>query len=58
MRREVKCMKLKLPDMKLNLSRKISLIVGLITLVVTAAIGITSITYSSNMVLEAEEDSI
>lgn len=51
-------MKLKLPNMKLNLAKRISLIVGLIVLVVTAAIGLTSIIYSSNMVLEAEEESI
>jgi methyl-accepting chemotaxis protein len=51
-------MKLKLPKMKLNLSKRIALTVGLIILLVTATIGIISITYSSNMLLKAEEDSI
>lgn len=51
-------MKLKLPKMKLNLTKQIGLAVGLIIIVVTLALGLISLNYSSNMLLAAEENSI
>jgi methyl-accepting chemotaxis protein len=51
-------MKLKLPNMKLNLSARIAFAAGLIILMVTITIGLISITYSSNMLLKHEEENI
>ncbi|TAH67596.1 MAG: HAMP domain-containing protein [Anaerolineaceae bacterium] len=51
-------MKLKLPKMKFNLSGRIALAAGLIILLVTVSIGLISISYSSNMLLKSEEESI
>ena len=48
----------KIPEMKLNLSKRISIVVGFIVILVIATIGLISITYSTNMLLKAEEDSI
>lgn len=51
-------MKLKLPKMKFNLSGRIALAAGLIILLVTVAIGLISLNYSSKMLLKAEKESI
>lgn len=51
-------MKLRLSQMRLNLSKRIAVFVGLIVLLVTTAISLISITYSTNTILEAEEESI
>ncbi|NLL73111.1 MAG: methyl-accepting chemotaxis protein [Clostridiales bacterium] len=48
----------KIPEKKLNLSKRISIVVGFIVILVIATIGLISITYSTNMLLKAEEDSI
>ncbi|NLJ96360.1 MAG: methyl-accepting chemotaxis protein, partial [Clostridiales bacterium] len=51
-------MKFKLPSTELNLSKRIAIVFGLIILLVTLAISLISITYSSNLLLESEERSI
>lgn len=51
-------MRLKLHKMKIQLSAQIGIYVGLIVIVVTCAIGITSLRYSSSMLLASEENSI
>ena len=51
-------MKFKLLKIELNLSKRIAVVVGLIILLVTLAISLISITYSSNLLLESEESSI
>lgn len=51
-------MKLKLQKMKFNLSKQIGLATGLILLVVTVILSIISITYSTNMLIKAEEENI
>jgi len=51
-------MKLKLPKMKISLATQIGLYTGLIILMVVLAIGLISLRYSSNMLLNAEENKI
>lgn len=51
-------MKLRLPKMKLKLSQQIGLTAGLTILFVTLILGYFSLTYSSKMLLDAEEESI
>lgn len=51
-------MKFKLLKTELNLSKRIAVVVGLIILLVTLAISLISITYSSDLLLESEERSI
>lgn len=51
-------MRFKVPKMKFNLSKRIALAAGFVILLVTLAIGLISITYSSNVLLNSEEESI
>lgn len=51
-------MKIWLPKMKLKLSRQIGLAAGLIIVVVTLVLGFFAISYSSDMLIKAEEESV
>lgn len=51
-------MNIKPPKMKLNLSMRIALAAGIVIFLVVVAIGTISTTYSSNMLIKAEEENI
>lgn len=51
-------MKLKLPKLKMNLSLRTGLSMGVIILIVTVTMGLIATNYSSNMLLKAEQESI
>ncbi len=51
-------MKMKLPKMKLNLSLRIGLSMGVIILISMLAMGLIATSYSSNMLIKAEQESI
>lgn len=51
-------MKFKLPKMKFNLSLRIASAMAIVIVLVVVAIGVVSISYSTNMLIKAEEESI